>query len=129
MKSDDYATGIPGFRLLRREERSPYTIWFFQTQDGISKDSARRLFAELPDDCFVSFVERGTAAERWVFVCHDGGRYHVKRGHGMPPWNIETIEQILEWFMASPFVSNPLGAIESFTVSSIPDGFVRQRLE
>ena len=129
MKSGNYATGVRGFRLLRREERPPDgTIWFFQTQDGFSKDSARRLFEELPDNFSISFVEGGTVTERWLFVCHDCGRYFVKRGHGIPPWNIETIDQILEWFMASPFVCNPLGAIESFTVSSIPEDLRDQHL-
>jgi hypothetical protein len=129
MKSGDYATAVPGFRLIRREKRPPDgTIWFFQTEDGFSKDSARRLFAELPDDFIISFVERAIATEGWLFVRHDGDRCFVKRGHGVSPWNPEAIEQIMEWFMASPLVSNPLGVIESFTVSSMPEHLRDQHL-
>ena len=119
----------PWISIACREERPPDgTIWFFQAKAGNLGESARRLFAELPDDHRIAFVDTRTLAELWVFVIRDGELYFVKRGHGMSPWEVETIDRILECFLASLFASKPIYAIESFVVSSIPEYLREQHL-
>ncbi len=122
MPPRDYPMTIPGFRFLRERELPPVaTSWDFQTTPEFSAESARRLFAELPDDCDVAFLDAWTREESWFFVRRDGAQHFVKRGRGMPPWTVETIDKIVEWFMASPLVTKPVDSFESFTVTSIPE--------
>jgi hypothetical protein len=125
----DYVTKIQGFRLLRKRGLpSVATTWDFQTTPEFSAESAHRLFAELPDNCYISFLDAWKREESCFFVRRDGERFLVKRGRGMPRWSVETINRILEWFMASPFVSKPLDSFESFTLSSIPEHLRDQHL-
>ena len=118
----DYPTTIPGLRLLRQRELPPVApSWDFQTTPEFSAQSARRLFAELPDGYDIAFLDGWKREENWFFIRRDGGRFFVKRGRGMPPWTVETIDSIVEWFMASPLVTKPVDSFESFTVTSIPE--------
>ena len=129
MLPHDYPMTIPGFRLLRRRELPPVaTSWDFQTTSEFSAESARRLFAELPDNCDIAFLDAWKREESWFFVRRDGERHWVKRGRGMSSWTVESLDSIVEWFVASPLVTKPVDAFESFTVTSIPEHLRRQQL-
>jgi len=122
MSQGDYPTKITGFRLLRRRELpSVATSWDFQTTSGFSAESARLLFFDLPEDFDIAFLDAWKREESWFFVRRDGKRLFVKRGRGSSSWEEETVEKIVELFMASPLVRKPCDSFESFTVSSIPE--------
>jgi hypothetical protein len=122
MSPRDYPLTIPGFRLLDEQVSPPEGMyWEFQTTPEFSVESARRFFIELPEDRDVAFIDVWKRHESWFFVRRDGERLFVKRGHGEPPWNVENMEKVVEWFMASPFVTKPVGSFASFTVTPIPD--------
>jgi len=122
MPHGDYPTTIPGFRLRCQRELPPVaTSWDFQTTPEFAAESARRLFAELPEDYHIAFLDAWKREESWFFVRRDGERLFVKPGRGMSTWKEETMHKIVELFMASPLVCKPLDSFESFTVSSIPE--------
>lgn len=118
----DYPLTIPGIRFLRERELAPVAISRdYQTTPEFCAASARRLFAELPGCYDVAFLDAWKREESWFFVRRDGVRLFVKRGRGIPPWTVETIDSVVEWFVASPLVAKPVDSFESFTVSSVPE--------
>lgn len=124
MPKGDYPSSISGFRFLQRRELPPVaTCWDFQTTEASSPDSARRLFADLPEDCEISFFDPDAGQEEaWLFVRRAGQRYFIKRvRRGSSPWTEQPVESVLVSFAASPLVQKPADSFASFTISSIPD--------
>jgi hypothetical protein len=124
MSKGDYPSSINGFRFLKQRELPPVsTCWDFQTTEASSTDSIRRLFADLPEDCQLSYFDPEHGGEEaWLFVRRVGQRYFVMRvRRGSSPWIEKSLESVLGSFTASPLVQKPAGSFASFTVSSIPD--------
>jgi len=124
MPRGDYPSSINGFRFLQQRELPPVaTCWDFQTSEALPTDSARRLLADLPEDCELSFLDpEHEQEEAWLFVRRAGQRYFVKKVHrGSSPWTEQSFESVFASFMASPLLRRPVESFDSFTVSSITD--------
>ena len=120
-----YPSEIPGFRFLQRRELEPVSIcWDFEITADFSRESARQLFAALPDDLEISYLDTDTLRPReeaYSFIRHEGGRYYAMmaiRG-GSQEWFEREEENVVQSFMSSPLVKEPLTSFASFTVATI----------
>jgi hypothetical protein len=124
MPRGDYPVSIEGFRFLQQRELPPVsTCWDFQTTETFQSRSARRLLAELPEDCQLSFLDpEGGKEEAWLFVRRSAQHYFIQEvRRGSSSWTEQPLEAVLASFLASPLVAKPIGSFDSFTVSSIPE--------
>ena len=124
MPRGDYPSNIIGIRFLLQRELPPVsTCWDFQTTEAFEIDSARRLLAELPEDCELSFFDPEAAEEEaWLFVRRAAERMFVKEVHrgSSRSWSEQSFEEVVASLLSSPLVQKPAASFESFTVSSIP---------
>ena len=122
MASGDYASAIEGVRFFRRKELEPVaTVWEYQVAADFSVDSARSLFAELPDGfeiCCFDLDEKNE--EAYAFIRRVGSGLVSRRGgHGwMSGPTAVTLERAVQVLLASPFVKKPDSRFESFRVTA-----------
>ena len=118
MTRADYASCIKGFRLLSGESGYQY-----QTTADFSLESATRLLTDLPAQCEVSFFDpEAKQEESWIFVRRVGSHFRVMRAsRGFSKWKDESLERVIEMFLACPLVKKPLDDFDSFRVDLIVD--------
>ena len=133
MKTGEYAAAIEGVRFFLRKELEPVaTVWEYQVTDGFNSDSARRVFAELPDGleicCFDSTEKK---EEAYCFIRRNGTRLMLRRGgHGwMTQPKEESLDRAVEILLASPLVKTPDPRFESFRVTKENKGKPNHGLE
>lgn len=121
MKPGEYASAIEGVRFFRRKEMEPVaSVWEYQVTDGVTPDSAHRLFAELPDGLEICCFDLSEGRhETYCFIRRVGQRLILRRGgHG---WMIEpkeaSLDEAVQVLLASPLVKKPDPRLESFRVT------------
>jgi len=121
MNSGDYASSIAGVRFFRRKELEPVaSVWEYQVTEDFTPESARSVFANLPDGLEVCCFDLDEKKEEaYAFIRRVGHGFVFRRGgHGwMSAPKEDTLDHAVQILMASPLVKKPDSRFESFRVT------------